>query len=168
MGCNRGYIEAGGDVVAHPLVAKFLEQGDGSGEIGSLEAFAEDAQGGGQRSEGCFPAALAAPQPGEADRGAQFPSPALLPPGDFDGAVKASFRACFVVCFGEVQFAAQAVELRLLETVVVFLDERERLLGSPAGILEAPRLREGLGKDAQVIGQAQAGPRCTIGLPRPF
>src|SRR5204862_2379390 len=96
-------LDAGGDVVAHALVAEVLGERTRIHKIRRRETFGEETQRRGKRDEGVVPPPLPVPEPGETHGGAQFPRPAALAASRPESTVEALLGGDFVLRFGEVQ-----------------------------------------------------------------
>ncbi len=77
---------------------------------------------------------------------------------------KHSSAVGFVVGFGQVQFAAQAVQLGFLEAFVVLFHEGECIFESAPGGLVASGPGQGFAQDAEIVWQAEGGVRGAISI----
>src|SRR5262249_35475169 len=110
-------------------------------------------------------AVLALPEPGETHRGPQFPCSAVLPPGRLDGLAEAALRGdALIGRLGQQQLALEAIQLGLLETLVVFVREGQSLVQGPPRVRYPAGLRRGGGKHAELRWKEQLSPAGPEGL----
>ena len=128
------------------------QQRPGIDEIRRRETFRVTAVHRGERRLGFLTAALALPEPGEAHSRTEFPRLAVLPPGDVDGAPKALFGFnALIGSRGEEQFSLEAVKLRLVEAIVVLVDDCQRFGQRCERLFEAPGLGIRLSQHAEIV-----------------
>ena len=131
-------------------------------EVRRRETFRVTAVHRGERSLGFLTAALPLPEPGEAHGRTELPRLALLPPGDVDGALKAHFGFDTLVGRrGEKQLSLEAVKLRLLEAIVVLVDDGQRFVERRERFLDTPGLGMRLSQHAEIVGDTELGAGAT-------